>query len=162
MFYVLFSGITYLLTLCSVHEVKDFIVICCIFFAQFATHGEISCFPYELFKHANKFSLINLSFTCAHKERDKTQVIRQVLMMALSDCCCCALHWCNNWQASPLEATITLAFCLSDITLRPENLCNWLSLPDCGAVFIYEGLNLWQEEVGKEELWEMTGGQQSY
>lgn len=24
--------------------------------------------------------------------------------------CCCAVHWYANWQASPLEATITLAF----------------------------------------------------
>lgn len=43
------------------------------------THREMSCFHNEIFKYAQTFTSINLSFTYAHKQRHKNQVIRQVL-----------------------------------------------------------------------------------
>lgn len=44
--------------------------------------------------------------------------------------CCCAVHWYANWQASPLEATITLAFLPVRHTSRGQRTCviDWVCL----------------------------------
>lgn len=44
--------------------------------------------------------------------------------------CCCAVRWYANWQASPLEATITLAFLPVRHTSRGQRTCviDWVCL----------------------------------
>lgn len=86
----------------------------------FHTHRSDTHTSFDIFIHTHQHTQID-----THKPSNKTGVKWRGPYS-----CCCAVHWYTNWQASPLEATITLAFLPVRHPSRGQRTCviDWVCL----------------------------------